>query len=111
MFPAWQTCPYSLAASLIQVERIALERGERRVLEHVLVRCLQDHARRLARLPGLDPAQHMQAPAVAVLESPKAHLRPRGHEVVAARDTELEEVVRHLDADQMRDAVLVVRRA
>src|SRR5438132_7402904 len=111
MSPASQTCSLPLAASLIQVEGIALERRERRVLENVLVRRLQDHARRLARLPGLDPAQHMQAPAVAVLEAAKAHLGPRRDQVVTLGDAELQEFFRDLHAHQMRDAVLIVRRA
>src|SRR5437764_11127325 len=60
--------------SLIKVERMALERRERRVLEHILVRRLENHAGRLAGLPGLDPAQHVQAPAVAMLQSAKAQV-------------------------------------
>src|SRR5436190_2875664 len=90
---------------------MALERRERRVLEDVLVRRLEDHARRLARFPRLDPAQHMQAPALAVLQSAEAHHRLWRDEIVAARDAELEEFVRHLHADEMRDAVAVLRRA
>src|SRR5882672_52516 len=75
------------------------------------MRRLEDHARRLARLPGLDPAQDMQAPPVALLEAAKTHLRPGRDEVIAPGDAELQELVRHLDADQVRDPVLVVRRA
>src|SRR5262245_15868704 len=39
----------------VQVEGVPLQRRKRRELQHVLVRRLEDDARRLARLPGLDP--------------------------------------------------------
>ena len=84
---------------------MALERRERRVLEDVLVRRFKDYARRLARLPRLDPAQYMQAPAVAGLEAAEAQLRPRRDEVVAARDAELEEFLGDLHAHEVRHAV------
>src|SRR5207253_4426068 len=100
-----------LAASLIQVEGIALERRERRVLENVLVGRLEDHARRLARFPGLDPTQHMQAPAVAVLQAAKAHLGPRRDQVISLGDAELQEGFSDLYAHQVCDAVGIVRRA
>src|SRR3977135_3427621 len=90
---------------------MALERRERRVLEYILVRRLQDYFRRLARLPRLDPAQHMQAPAVAGLEAAKAHLGPRRDQVVSFGDSETQEFLRRQHAHQVRDAVLVVRRA
>src|SRR5437764_8970952 len=100
-----------MTGRLVQIQRVALERRERRVLEDVLVRRLENHARRLACFPGLDPAQHMQAPALAVLESAEAHLGTRGDEVVAVRDAELEELFGHLHAYEMRDAGGVSRRA
>src|SRR6185295_19236305 len=70
-----------------------------------------DDERRLARLPGLDPAQHVQAPPVAVLEAAEAHLGPRRDEVVALGDAEFQEEIGYLHADQVSDAVLVVRGA
>src|SRR3954471_8600857 len=97
--------------ALVYIQPISLERRERRVLEDVLERGVEDHARRLAGFPGLDPAQHMQAPAVAVLEAAEAHLRPRRDEVVAPRDAELQELVGDLHAHEVGDAVLVLRRA
>src|SRR5687767_7975852 len=93
---------------LVQVERVALERQERHVVEHVLVRRLEDDARRAARFPGLDPAQHVQAPALAVLEAAEAQVGARGDEVVAARDAEVEELARHLHAHEVGDAFLAM---
>lgn len=54
---------------------MALERGERNVVEHVLVRRFEDHAWRTAGFPGLDPARHIQAPAVALLQAAEAQIR------------------------------------
>jgi len=68
----------------VQVERVALQRGERRVLEHLLVGRLQHDAWRHARFPRLDPAQHVQAPAVAGREPAEAQFGARRGEVVAA---------------------------
>lgn len=95
----------------MQIEGVALQRRERRELEHVLVGCLEHDVGRLARLPRLHPAQHVQAPAVAGLEAAEAQLRARRAEVVSAAARELEKVRRDPDADQVRDAVLAVRGA
>src|SRR3954468_3149579 len=97
--------------ALIQVERIALERRKRRVLEHILVRAFQDDARRATCLPRLDPAQDMQAPAVAVLQAPEAHFRLWHDEIVSLGNAEIEELLGHLHAHEVRDAVLILRRA
>src|SRR5688572_28289375 len=62
---------------LVQVERVALERRKRHVVEHVLVGGLEDHARRAPRFPRFDPAQDVQAPALAVLEPAEAQVGAR----------------------------------
>src|SRR5581483_1562534 len=67
--------------------------------------------RRLARLPGLHPAQDVQAPAVAMLQAAEAQVGTRRHEVVALRHAVVEELARHLHAHEVRDAVLIVGRA
>ena len=91
IYAKWQLAGYS--SSLIpppsslasmQVKGVALERRERRVLEDLLVGRLEHDARRHPRLPRLDPAQHVQAPAVAGLQAPESHLGTRRREVVAA---------------------------
>src|SRR5262249_57476553 len=86
----------------VQIERVLLERRQRRELEHVLVGRLEHDLRRPAGLPGFDPAQHVQAPAVAGLQAPEAHLAVRGDEVVAAAARELEKLRGDLYAHQVR---------
>src|SRR5437762_11265208 len=95
----------------VEIECIAFQGRERDIVEHALVRRLEDHARRASGFPGLDPAQHVQAPAVAVLQPAEAHLRPRRHQVVALRDAEFEELLGHLHVHEVSDAVVVVRSA
>src|SRR3954469_17527703 len=79
----WRSAAWSTAAIVtetatasrrrsVQVEGVALERRERRVLGDVLVGRFEHDARRLAGLPGLDPAQDMQTPAVAGLQAAEA---------------------------------------
>src|ERR1700752_2776043 len=102
----WSTRLCSGAHGSVQVERMALERRERHVLEDVLVRALEHHARGAAGLPGLDPAQHVQAPAVAVLQAAEAQVGTRRDEIVALGHAELEECVGHLHAHEVRDPVL-----
>src|SRR5690606_33243102 len=99
------------ARASVEVERVALERREGHVAQDRLVRRLEHHARRAPGLPGLDPAKHVQAPPVAVLEPPEAKLRPGRDEVVAVLDAEGEELVGHLHAHEVRDAVVPVGRA
>jgi len=70
----------------------------------------EDHLRCHAGLVGFDPAQHVQAPAVSG-RKPEAHLGARRGEIVAARAAELEKLFGRLDADQVRDAFGIVRRA
>src|SRR5437762_5754704 len=95
----------------VEIECIAFQGRERDIVEHALVRRLEDHARRAAGFPGLDPAQHVQAPAVVVLQAAEAQLGTRRNEVVALCDAELEELVGDLHAHQVRDAVLAAGRA
>src|SRR5437879_2355925 len=95
----------------VKIECIAFQGRERHIVEHALVRRLEDHARRASGLPGLDPAQHVQAPAVAVLQAAEAQVGTRSDEVVALCDAELEELFGDLHAHQVRDAVLAVGRA
>src|SRR5439155_19220211 len=83
---------------------------QRDVLEDVLVSGFEDHLRRHAGLVGLDPAQHVKAPAVPGLKALEAHLRARRGEIVATRAAELEKLRGRLDAHQVRDPFRVVRR-
>src|SRR5882672_3740821 len=92
----------------MQIERAPLEGVDGHVLEDVLVGRLEHDLWRPARLVGLDPAEHVQAPAVAGLQSLEAHLRPRRGEVVAALAAELQELPGHLDAHQVRHALRAV---
>src|SRR5882672_11381853 len=92
----------------MQIERAAPEGLDGHVLEDVLVGRLEHHLRRPARLEGLDPAQHVQAPAVAGLQSLEAHLRPRRGEVIAALAAELQELPGHLDAHEVRHTLRAV---
>src|SRR6266571_922766 len=101
----------SAGTDSVQIERVALQRLQRDVLEDVLVRGFEDHLWRHAGLVGLDPAQHVKAPAVPGCEALEAHLRARRGEIVAARAAELEKLRGRLDAHQVRDPVRVVRRA
>src|SRR6266704_1188706 len=95
----------------MQIERVALQGFDGDVFEDVFVGGFEDDLRRHAALVGLDPAQHMQAPAVAGLQALEAHLGARRAEVVAARAAEFEELLRHLDANEVRDALRAVGRA
>src|SRR5207244_12675920 len=74
----------------VKIECIAFQGRERDIVEHALVRRLEDHARRASGFPGLDPAQHVQAPAVAVLQAAEAKVGTRSDEVVALCDAALD---------------------
>src|SRR5438552_17145610 len=95
----------------MQIERGSLQRFEGYVPEYFFVSGFEDDLWRHARLVGLDPAQHVEAPAVPGLEALEAHLRARRGQIVAARAAELEKLRGRLDADQVRDAFDVVGRA
>src|SRR6266568_4521062 len=95
----------------MQIERVALQGFDGDVFEDVFVGGFEDDLRRHAGLVGLDPAQHVQAPAVPGLQALEAHFRARRAEVVAARAAEIEKLLGHLDAHQVRDAFRAVRGA
>jgi hypothetical protein len=82
-----------------QIDRRALEIGERAVTQRAFMGRAQHHARRLAGLECFLPARRAQAPAVAGLEAGKAIFRHRGREIVAARFGEFEKLRRRDDTD------------
>src|SRR6185437_16770248 len=71
--------------ALAQIHRVALEIGERAVVERALMRRAQHDARRQPGLERLLPARRAQAPAVARAKAGEAAIRHRRREVVAAR--------------------------
>jgi len=85
---------------------VALEVGERAVIERALVGGAQHDARRLARLERLGPARRAQAPAVAGLEAGEAELRHRRRQIVAGGFGEFEERGGGDDANRMAAAVI-----
>src|SRR6185436_8229611 len=87
------------------------QRRQRCELQHPLMRRLEYDLRRLARFPRLDPAQHVQAPAVARLQSTKTHLGTRRAEIAADLARIFQEFRRDLYANQVRHAVLAVSGA
>jgi hypothetical protein len=96
----------AVAPRLVQIERMLLERVERHQLEHAFVGRLKDYPRRHTGFPRLDPAQHMQTPAIPRIQAPKSHVGARGTQVVAMLARKFEELCRHFDAYKMRHAVL-----
>ena len=70
------------------------------------MRGLQDDLGCSARLPGFYPAQHVQAPAVARLQSVEAQFGARCGKVVAAFARKLEELGGDAHAHEVGDALL-----
>src|SRR5258705_6121999 len=95
----------------LQIERVPLQGVYGDVLEDIFVGRLEDDVGRPARLVRLDPAQHVKAPAVAGVQALEAHLGARRRKVVAARTAELERLLSHLHAHQMRYPFRAVCRA
>jgi len=90
---------------------MALEGGERDVVEDAFVAGFEDDGRGASRVVGLLPAQGAETPPVARLETWELILRPRGREVVSGVAAEGEELGRHLGAHDVAAHVVGVRPA
>src|SRR3954452_12080840 len=77
-----------------EVDREALEIGQLAIGERPLMRGAQHHARRFAGFESFLPARRTKAPAIALLETGKAELRPRRRQIVAALARERQEPLR-----------------
>jgi len=94
------------SSPLMQIERMFLQRLKLYEPEYVLVGRLKNHPWRHTGFPRLDPAQYMQTPAVAWLQTPKPQVRPRGDQVVAMLARKFKKIFRHLDANEVGHAFL-----
>jgi len=101
----------TVLSRLMQVQRMLFERFKRREIEDAFMGRLEHDARRHASLPRLDPAKHVQAPAIARLQAPEPKIRPRSDQIIAALARKLEKLCRHLDANEMCDAILAASAA
>ena len=86
---------------------MALQIGQRAIIQCALVGRAQHHPRGVARLEGFLPARGAKAPAVARLQSGKAEFGHGSRKVVAPFLREAEEPVRHHYADGVAAHILV----
>ena len=75
------------------------------------VRRIEINPRSHIRVQGLAPAQHAEAPLVAVLDTGESVLRHRRRQIVARRLGERQKFVRRLDADRVPAGVVDARAA
>src|SRR5581483_3524154 len=92
--------------ALLQIERVLLERRKRHDGQRFLVRGGEHHRRRDAGLVGLAPRAGAYAPAIAWLEAGKVVHGNGRDEIVALPPRELQEIRRHLRADDVQPEVL-----